>query len=291
MKLKIIIFAFFAVLTILACKRPYSLDDFLFEPVKLEGDYLKAEDLAEWNCVNSIPDSLKGLVTLTSSGGNIIYGYYVAGNPDSLTNRRVTILYCHGNSTNINRYWKRVQYLWRMGYNVFIFDYQGYGKSQGSPSGDALYADGEAALDYIKGKNSTIVYYGWSLGTYVATHLAADIEHPRALILESAPASVEALLRDAGLVNLPGDYVAQADFDNVKRIANIKCPLLMMHGRADDFIVFERHVPYIWKAAVAPKESLWVEGAVHDNVPEILGPVYNQRIIGFINRCVLNPTR
>jgi len=285
MKPKIKIFAFFAVLAVLACQRPYSLDDFLFEPVKLEGDYLKAEDLAEWDCVDSIPDSLKEAVTLASSGGNMIYGFYVSGNPDSLINRRVTILYCHGNSTNINRYWKRVQYLWRMGYNVFIFDYQGYGKSEGSPSGEALYADGEAALAYVKGKTDTIVYYGWSLGSYIATHLAADILHPPALalILESAPASVEALLRDAGLVDLPGDYVAQADFDNVKRIGKIDCPLFMMHGLADDFVVYKRHAPYIWNAAQEPKHCLWVDGAVHDDVPEVLGAEYNQAVIKFIN--------
>jgi fermentation-respiration switch protein FrsA (DUF1100 family) len=293
MKPKITIFVFIAFLAVLACQRPYSLDDFLFEPVKLEGDYLDSAALAEWDCVDTIPRGLKELVALPSTDGNEIYGYYVACGPDSIAmvEKRITILYCHGNSTNINRYWKRVEYLWNMGYNVFIFDYQGYGKSEGSPSGQALYDDGEAALDYVKSRTDSIVYYGWSLGSYVATHLAADIEHPKALIIESAPASVEALLRDAGLVDLPGDYVAQADFDNVKRIGKIDCPLFMMHGLADDYVVFERHFPYIWKAAIEPKDSLLVAGAVHDNVPEILGARYYQSITDFINQHVrkINP--
>jgi pimeloyl-ACP methyl ester carboxylesterase len=292
MKPKIKIFAFFAVLAVLACQRPYSLDDFLFEPVKLNGEYLDADDLFhDYGCVNIVPDSQLQFITLTSSNENKIYGFFLSAGPDSLTPVGITILYCHGNSTNINRYWKRVEYLWRMGYNVFIFDYQGYGKSEGSPSGQALYDDGKAALDYVKSRTDTIVYYGWSLGSYVATHLAADIEHPKALILESAPASVEALLRDAGLVDLPGDYVAQADFDNVKRISEIGCPLFMMHGRADDYVVFERHFPYIWNAAIEPKDSLSVIGAVHDNVPEILGVRYDQLITDFINRQVrkINP--
>lgn len=285
--------ALFTVLAILACQRPFSLDDFLFEPVKLEGDYLDSTTLEEWHCVDTIPDILKELVVLPSTNGNQIYGYYVACDSGSAAARRVTILYCHGNSTNMNRYWKRVEYLWNMGYNVFIFDYQGYGKSEGSPSGKALYDDGEAALEYIKSRSDTIVYYGWSLGGYVATHLASDIAHPPALglILESAPASVEALLRDAGLVNLPGDYVAQADFNNVKRIGKINCPLLMMHGLDDDFVVFDRHFPYIWNAAIEPKDSLGVAGAVHDDVPEKLGVEYYSVITDFIDRMVreINP--
>jgi len=286
MRSKILSGVLFAVLTILVCQRPYSLDDFLFEPVKLKGDYLKAEDLDPWDCIDTIPDALKELVVLPSTDSNLIYGYYVTCIPDSAADKRVTILYCHGNSTNMNRYWKRVEYLWNMGYNVFIFDYQGYGKSEGSPSGKALYDDGEAALNHVKSRTDSIVYYGWSLGSYVATRLASDVEHPRALILESAPASINALLRDAGLVDLPGDYVAQADFDNVKRIARIDCPLFMMHGRDDDFVVFDRHVSYIWNAAEEPKECRWVDGAVHDNVPEILGDEYGHLITGFIYRYV-----
>jgi len=286
MRSKIFFNSLFIVLAILACQRPYSLDDFLFEPVKLEGDYLDSAALAEWICVDTIPDILKELVVLPSTDGNRICGYYVACDSDSTAEKRVTILYCHGNSTNMNRYWKRVEYLWNMGYNVFIFDYQGYGKSEGSPSGPALYDDGEAALNYVKTRTDSIVFYGWSLGSYVATHLAADVEHPRALILESAPASVNALLRDAGLVDLPGDYVAQADFNNVKRICGIGCPLFMMHGRADDFVVFDRHAPYIWNQAVEPKENEWVEGAVHDNVPETMGDEYGHLVAGFIYRYV-----
>lgn len=286
MKSKISFSVLFAILAILACQRPFSLDDFLFEPVKITGDYLDPADLDPWDCVDTIPDALKELVMLPSTDGNLIYGFYVACDSDSTADKRVTILYCHGNSTNLNRYWKRVEYLWNMGYNVFIFDYQGYGKSEGSPSGKALYDDGEAALKYVKSRTDSIVYYGWSLGSYVATHLASDIESPKALILESAPASVNALLRDAGLVDLPGDYVAQADFNNVKRIAKIGCPLFMMHGRADDFVVFDRHAPYIWNKAIEPKECRWVEGAVHDNVPEVLGDEYGHLITGFIYRYV-----
>ncbi|UCD19663.1 MAG: alpha/beta hydrolase [candidate division WOR-3 bacterium] len=275
-------------LLLAGCVRMMSLDDFLFEPTTVD-EYLRSEDLEEWGTRFIIPDSLVEPVVLTSMG-NSIYGFFVKGDPDSVENNGVTILYCHGRSDNINRYWVRVEYLWEMGFNVFIFDYQGYGMSEGSPTGEALYSDGVAALDYVRTRvdvdPSRIVYYGWSLGTFVATYLAADIIHPSALILEAAIASATVLLRDSALLSLTGSYVVDADFDNEKRIDLIASPLLMMHGREDDYIVFDRHVPLLWDKAVQPKESLWVDDAAHDDIPETLGATYHATVIDFIHRHV-----
>jgi hypothetical protein len=57
----------------------------------------------------------------------------------------------------------------------------------------------------------------------------------------------------------------------------------MIHGRVDDFVVFERHVHRVWDNATDPKRSLWVENASHDDIPEVLGPQYHQEIIDFVN--------
>jgi fermentation-respiration switch protein FrsA (DUF1100 family) len=277
-------------LLLFGCVRVISLDDFLYEPTTVD-EYLRYEDLAEWGTRFIIPDSLVESVVLTSMG-NRIYGFFVKGNPDSVTNNAVTILYCHGRSENINRYWVRVEYLWEMGFNVFIFDYQGFGMSEGSPSGEALFSDGYEALTYIRTRpdvdTAKIVYYGWSLGTFVVTYLAVDVNHPAGVILEAAIASATVLLRDSALLNLTGSYVVDADFDNEGRIADIGSPLLMMHGRADDYIVFDRHVPLVWDNAVEPKEFLWIEEAGHDDIPEILGSVYHGTVIDFIDRYVLD---
>ena len=105
MRIKTIIFI--SSLIFLFCTRIFSLDDFLFEPTKID-EYLRAEDFDEdWGVRFIIPDSLIEPVTLTSMG-NAIYGFFVKGYPDSIINNQVTILYCHGNSDNINRYWGRV---------------------------------------------------------------------------------------------------------------------------------------------------------------------------------------
>jgi fermentation-respiration switch protein FrsA (DUF1100 family) len=287
MKTQIIILC---IIALFGCVRIISLDGFLYEPTTVD-EYLRYEDLVEWGTRFIIPDSLVESVVL-SSMGNRIYGFFVKGNPDSVTNNSVTILYCHGRGENINRYWVRVEYLWEMGFNVFIFDYQGYGMSEGSPSGEALFSDGREALTYVRTHpdvdTAKIVYYGWSLGTFVVTYLAAEINHPASVILEAAIASATALLRDSGLFNLTGSYVVDADFDNEGRIADIGSPLLMMHGRADDYVVFDRHVPLIWDNAVEPKEFLWVEEAEHDDIPEVLGSVYHGTVIDFLVRHVLN---
>ncbi|TEU00943.1 MAG: alpha/beta hydrolase [Candidatus Stahlbacteria bacterium] len=289
MKVKAIFFI--GLLFLVSCIRIFSLDGFLFEPTKVD-EYLRDADLEEWDARLIIPDSLIEPVVLTSMG-NSIYGFFITGNPDSSVNNHVTILYCHGKDENINREWYKIEHLWEMGFNAFIFDYQGYGRSEGEPSGEALFSDGEVSLSYLQSRTDIdtmkIVFYGWSIGSFVATYLASDIHHPAALILESAPASVTALLHDSGLINLPGSYVAEADFDNEKRIADIECPLFMMHGKDDDFTVLDRHFPLIWDKAEEPKDSLLVDNATHDNIPDKLGDIYHQVIIGFINQYVLNP--
>ena len=106
------------VLLMVSCVRVISLDGFLFDPASVQ-EYLKPEDLAEWGVRFIIPDSLIEPVMLTSMG-NRIYGFFVKGDPDSVVNNAVTVLYFEGKDENMNRYWVRVEYLWEMGFNVFI---------------------------------------------------------------------------------------------------------------------------------------------------------------------------
>ncbi len=283
------LFAVAILISLTSCSPIITLDGFLFDPEKID-EYLRPEDLSRYGARLIIPDSLVEPVVLTSMGRRI-YGFFVTGNPDSTVNRQVTILYCHGKDDNINKYWCRIEYFWEMGFNAFIFDYQGYGRSEGEPSGEALFSDGRESLRELLSRtevdSSRIVLYGFSLGSFVATYLAADVRHPASLVLESAPASVTALLRDSGLINLPGSYVAEADFDNEKRVGNIGCPLLMMHGRLDDVASFEWHAPFIWNKARQPKENVWIDHAGHSDIPEVLGAQYHERLISFISRYVL----
>jgi pimeloyl-ACP methyl ester carboxylesterase len=267
----------------------FSLDSFLFEPVRVTGAYLNSVDMdSTWQVRFVIPDTLIQPVTLTSQG-KTIYGFFVLPNGTDTAATPTTVIYSHGKFGNINRYWGRLEMLWEMGYQVFIYDYQGYGKSEGTPSGPGCFADAEAALAYCLSRDdvdsSRIVYYGWSLGTYMTCHLAADIRPPAAVILESPLASTSSITREGTVLDVPGSFVVRADFDNERRIGRVGAPLLMLHGRQDEVAVFERNALVLYgEANQLATEYVWVDNAIHDNVPYVMGSDYARVIKDFVYR-------
>jgi pimeloyl-ACP methyl ester carboxylesterase len=265
------------------------MDRFLFAPW-IVTEYLRPEDVdsTAWHVAGIIPDTLYQEVELVSSDGNRIYGFLVQPKNDTASDD-VTILYCHGNSHCINRYWGRVELLWDMGYRVFIFDYQGYGKSEGGPSGDACLADGRAALEFLLGRPEVrpdrIVYYGWSMGTFIATYLAADSATPLGLILESPPASADALVKEGTVFDIPGSMLTRFDFNNEERITRVGVPVLLMHGTEDDFLPPARHAKRLLSAAEGHTvvEMCWAEGAGHEDVPYVLAAEYGRLVSGYVH--------
>jgi len=223
-----------------------------------------------------------------NAGGNDVYGFFVK--PQDTIINPVTIIYSIGKDKNINRYWGWAELLWECGYNVFIYDYEGYGKSEGTPSDEAFYRDKRKAVDYVRARpdvdTTRIVYMGLSMGTYVTVYGAADYKKPALVILESPAASSSALLKDSYLLDLPGSYVVDAsDFDSEKRIANIEAPLLLMAGEDDDFVVFERNGEILFSKAKEPKELWLVSGAMHSDIKEIVGyDEYRKKISDFVNK-------
>lgn len=281
----------------------YRLDSFLFDPTRVDG-YLRHEDIdiyPEWHTRWVIPDSMYEQVTLTSSTGNTIYGYFVRPMPDSSRafENRVTVLYCNGNGNNINRYWGRVELLWEMGFQVFIFDYEGYGMSEGTPSGEACYADGRAALDYCLGRPDVdgrlLVIHGWSLGSWVAHYLAVDVlqdslgQDYLALLLENPFASVSGVAKEGALLDVPGSYLVEADFDNERRIGRVERPMLLYYGDIDDTAVPERCAHVLIDIAERWHRDLTVRvipGAGHSDIPEHMGfDEYRDMVRHFVDGC------
>jgi hypothetical protein len=266
-------------------------------------EYLQmtSADSAEWHVRGIIPDSLVEPETLTVLNGNKVYGFFVRQpaegdcprtgtvprSHDTLGPGEVTVIYCHGNGQNINRYWGRVELLWEAGCNVFIYDYEGYGKSEGSPSGNACYADAEAALAYVRARpdvvDSSIVYYGWSLGSFMACHIAADdtIGKPRCLILENPMASTSALAKEGAVLGIPGSFLVDADFDNEARMRFLGCRTLIIYGKKDDTAVPERNALVLLEKAYGwiPTTDYPVEGANHSDLPEVMGYGEYERVL------------
>ena len=256
----------------------------LLTSCKIDYFLFNAKRLTSYSLSNKvIPDSARTFVSL-SSRGNTIYGFYVrssGAHPDG------TILYCHGNLESIEPYWERVELLYRAGYNVFIFDYEGYGMSGGECSEEALYADGRAALNYIRSRpdvnQSHIVLYGWSLGAVVAIDIAAREFQPRILVCESPFASGEALVQSGTLIDVPGNVVLKGDYDNVSKIRNVHAPFLLFHGTDDIFIDITKNGQVIFDNANEPKKFIRVPGAGHTTVPWTMGPdAYMKALTDFI---------
>lgn len=240
----------------------FNLDDALFNEKKLTSYALRT---------TVIPESSRTQVVLESQGKKI-YGYFVKSNG---LNAKYTILYNHGNKDHLQFYWDRVELLYRTGANVFVYDYQGYGMSEGEPSEDGLYADADAALQYVLSRPDVnmdfIVYYGFSLGCAAAVNLAANVRPPISLVLEAPFASTAALAKSGYLLDLPSSFIMRGVYDNAGKIRRVHAPLLIMHGESDSFIDIQANGQVMFDNANEPKTFLRVPGANHSEIPQKLG--------------------
>ncbi len=218
-----------------------------------------------------IPDSARTFVQL-DVGGKKVYGFFVRSNG---VHASYTVLYCHGNRDNLAYYWDRVELLYRMGFNVFVFDYEGYGMSEGSPSEQALYADGHAALEYILTSapvvSKEIVFYGFSLGNVVTINLAATEYRPHVLIAEAPFASAQSLMQSGTVLDIPSSYVMKGSYDNAAKIERVGAPVLVIHGVNDTFIDIDKNGQVVYDHANPPKRMVRVVGANHTDIPAVMG--------------------
>lgn len=216
----------------------------------------------------------------TTSDGLKLHGWFFR-----VDNPRATMLWCHGNAGNITHRLDNIQKLLPLGINVFIFDYRGYGRSEGEPSEEGLYADARAAYDFLTGEKSirsdSIVVFGRSIGSVVAVDLAA--ERPcRGLILESSFPSAKAMAREL-FPFLPLHLFLRSRFDADSKIARIKVPILFIHGIED------RTVPIhlgkqLFERANQPKTFYEIRGADHNDTYLVGGAEYFRRLKEFVSQ-------
>ena len=171
---------------------------------------------------------------------------------------RYTLLYIHGNAEDLGDIRPVLNRLHSWGFSVFAYDYRGYGTSDGKPNEGNAYQDADAAYRYLtqqlKIPPEQIILYGRSVGGGSATDLAT--RHPVAgLILESTFTS-------AFRVVVPFPLLPFDKFSNLDKLRKTRCPVLVMHGQADQTIPIE-HGQTLYKTASEPKMSLWVAGERH----------------------------
>lgn len=184
-------------------------------------------------------------------------------------NARYTIWFFHGNAESLGDLEPFLLALRDRGYAVVAYDYPGYGLSGGRPSEQALYASARAVRaflrDELKIPASRTLIHGRSLGGGPAVQMARE-EAPAGLVLESAFASVFRVVTRWRL--LPFDQ-----FENEAKLPGVKCPVLVMHGEADEVIPF-RHGEALLAAAREPKQALWIPGAHHNDFSAVAGARY-----------------
>ncbi len=195
-------------------------------------------------------------VAFTAADGVKLHGWLVPGRTPT------TLLYSHGNGGNMSgRVTIARMLVDQLGVGVFMYDYRGYGRSEGAPSEAGLVADAlgaRAALLREGVAPADIVYYGRSLGAAVSVDLA--LAHPpRGMVLESPFASVRAM---AGTV-LPGiGALFRTRWDSLEKMPRLRAPLLLLHSDADETIPYAQGRA-LFAAAPEPKTFFTIRSARH----------------------------
>jgi fermentation-respiration switch protein FrsA (DUF1100 family) len=201
-----------------------------------------------------------------------------------IDNPRGTLLFCHGNAGNISHRIEIIEIFHKLGLNVFIFDYRGYGKSQGNPSEEGLYKDAQAAYQYILSRQDIdkkrIVIYGKSIGANIATDLASKVE-AAAFISEGGFTSAYDMGRRL-FPYLPIRWIITVKFNALEKIRNISAPKLIIHSRDDEIVPFEMGEK-LFAAAAQPKEFYQMQGT-HNEAIFAVREEYSSRIDSFLNR-------
>lgn len=173
------------------------------------------------------------------------------------------IAYFHGNGGSFQKLYGRILKLNSFGYGVAMLAYRGYSGSEGAPSEDGLYQDAHALMNWLNGRgyaDRTLILYGQSLGSGVATKIASE-RRVAAVVLE-APYTSTADVAAVQLPYLPVRWIMRDQFRSIDRIAAVKAPLLVVHGMQDRLIPVAQGQALL-AAASEPKQGFFPPDADH----------------------------
>ncbi|HBR17081.1 MAG TPA: alpha/beta hydrolase [Deltaproteobacteria bacterium] len=226
-------------------------------------------------------------ITLSTEDGKKISAWFVPSGKE-----RGVVLFCHGNAGNISHRLDSIRIFHDLDLGVLIFDYRGYGRSEGSPTEKGTYLDAEAAWNYLinvrKVRPEKVILFGRSLGAGVAAEMA--LRHRAAgLIMESAFMSVPSL-GSKFFPYLPGyliRLISRFHYSNIDKVSRIGIPKLIIHSPQDEIIPFEHGVT-LFEKATGPKEFLRIAGG-HNEGFMISGKTYIDGLDRFVSSSVVSP--
>ena len=206
-------------------------------------------------------------VEFASADGTKLVGWFLPRDPDSTDPPRV-VLHSHGNGENAaqSSAWMGNRLRKALDADVFVYDYRGFGKSEGTPFEAGVLADGEAALAWLEQRTGTppaqTIISGTSLGGGIAVHLASTFGC-KALILQRTFSSIEDIAQQ-NYPWLPIRYVIRNRYPSIEKISSYPGPVIQSHGTADRSIPIAEARKLFAAAPTRKKEFVTIEGMGHN---------------------------
>jgi pimeloyl-ACP methyl ester carboxylesterase len=236
------------------------------------------------------PAGTERLTLRAANGDRIIalFGPALApdGSPLRDAAKRPTLLYFYGNGNCVNDCLLEFYAFRRLGVNVLIPDYAGYGMSEGSAGEAGCYATADAAYACLLTRKDVdpqrLFAAGWSLGSAVAIDLAARKSVIGLITFSAFSSMADMAHRQYPLV--PVSLLLRHRFENEKKMARIACPVFLAHGTRDTFVPFAMR-DRLASAARGPVTRVDVPGAHHGDIFAVGGPRLFQRVGAFLDAC------
>src|SRR5579883_685407 len=213
-----------------------------------------------------------------------IHGWWIKANPS----HGKVLLYLHGNGINIGANLENAYLFHQLGFSILLIDYRGYGRSKGRfPTEKRVYQDATEAWSYLIHQQhilpKQICIYGHSLGGAIAIDLAVRYPDAAGLIVESSFTSIRQVIAHRNIFSMfPVDLILTQRFESIKKVPNLKVPVLFIHGTAD-MIVPSFMSEELYAASLEPKRLLLVSEAEHNNVAQVAPSQYLQAVQSFVH--------
>ncbi|MEE9255856.1 MAG: alpha/beta hydrolase [bacterium] len=201
-------------------------------------------------------------IFFTAADGTKLHGWYIP----SAEPKGPVLLWAHGNAGNLSHRAENIAAIRsQTGAGVFLFDYRGYGRSEGKPGEEGLYADGRAAYAWLRElvPPGRIFLFGRSLGAAVVVKLASEGFEARGLILESPFENLIAMGKNI-FPFLPVSWIVRQKFDTAALVPTVKMPVFVLHGEADEIVPFSQGQK-VFDLAPEPKRFYRFPGAGHND--------------------------
>jgi fermentation-respiration switch protein FrsA (DUF1100 family) len=201
-------------------------------------------------------------ITFSATDATQLHGWLVPGQTEA-----PAVLFCMGNAGNISHRLETLQLLHQLGVTVFIFNYRGYGTSEGRASEAGTYSDIAGAMAFLNDRGwpaERIILFGRSLGAAVSLEGSLRTT-PAGLIMEAPFTSIEAMGRHHySLLNSLLGWLISAKYNNLAKIAELEAPLLIIHGKNDN-ICPPSMAEELYARAPQEKQILWIPEAGHND--------------------------